>query len=110
MDEAGTGVVGDKVIAREEFAGAIADGMLVFERLEVVALEAANDLVIGPTAFLRDGGEEHGRDDELFLADLNERVIERRIETDREVRGKRPRRGGPDDDVDAGATDDGEFD
>jgi hypothetical protein len=83
--------------------------MLVLDGLEMLAVEAANDLIILPAAFLGDGREQHRGDDELLLAHLHERVAERGVVGDGEVRGQRPRRGRPDDDVHAGPTDDREL-
>ena len=41
-----------KVSPAKEFAGAVAERMLVFELAEVLAVQAADDLVTVPAAFL----------------------------------------------------------
>src|ERR1051325_2527634 len=79
MHEAGSGSVFDEGVAREKFSGAVAERMLIFELAEVFSIKTADDFVTIPTAFLCDSGHQQRGDNELFLADMDERVAESRV-------------------------------
>ena len=55
VDESGAGGALDKRIAGVEFAGAIAERMLILDLLEMIGIECADDFVIIPMRFFGDG-------------------------------------------------------
>src|SRR5678815_3925834 len=70
------GRIFDKRVAGIEFAGSVTEGMLVFQELKVLSIQASHDLVPLPAAFFCDRGKQHRRHDKLLLLHLDERVAE----------------------------------
>ena len=70
MDKTGAGCVFNERVAGEEFASAVAKRMLIFELTEMTAIEAANDFITVPAAFLGDCGQQKRGDDQLFVSNM----------------------------------------
>src|SRR5580765_5374417 len=109
MDKTGAGCVFNERVAGEEFASAVAKRMLIFELAEMTPIEAANNFITVPAAFLGDGGEQQRGYDQLFAANMNERIAERRIVSDSKIGWKRPWCRRPYDQGCPGMSDDGKF-
>src|SRR4051812_48702049 len=69
--------------------------MLIFELAEMIAIEAADDLITFPAAFLSYGREQQRRDNQLFVPDVDQRIAKGGIVSDGQICGQRPRCGGP---------------
>ena len=108
VDGAGAGVVGDEE-GVDDLRTTREEGMLRLAAIEQAAFELLRRMrgIEHVTGFLLEGLESRGGDDELQgvrLLGVRETaadVVEVRVQGDAEVRGQRPGRGGPDDEVGA---------
>ena len=105
VDETRAGVVVHEVSPAKNLPVRLQNGCWYSSWLEVPAVEAADDLVILPAAFLGHRRQQQGGNDELLLAHLHERVAESGVVSHGKIRRQRPRRRGPDDDGRAGLAD-----
>ena len=99
----------DEIVAGEQPAGAVAERVLVLRvALEVLAVEAADDLVALPAALLGHAGEQQRRDDVISVsspAHPHQRVAERGVVGHGQVGRQRPGRRRPDQDEGVGMAD-----
>ena len=75
VNESGAGGVFNEVVAGKKFSRPRAEGMLVFERREFVAIDRADDLVATPAAFLGNLTQQNVRDEIRVAIRLHERVM-----------------------------------
>ena len=55
----------------KELAGPSAERMLIFDVLEMISIQAANNLIPVPAALFSDGGQQHGGNNERLCAHPN---------------------------------------
>ena len=76
MHESGAGGVFHEAVAGKQFSCARAERVLKLDLPEVIGVQATDDFVAVPAAFLRDRRQEQGGNDERFSADARLRVAE----------------------------------
>ena len=98
VDAAGAALQGD-VIAQDDQAGAVQEGMLVLHALELGAGDAGlQDGVVLNAAGLHGGLDQVGCHDMVLVADLDEGILDGGVQAGGHVGGQGPGSGGPDDD------------
>ena len=110
VHQAGAGAVIDEHVAGEQFAGAVAEWVVILHFSELVALHRAQNLeVTRPAALLDDSVEQGHADEQRLFADADQLVVEPGIVGDGEVGRQCPRRGRPDQQVHVCLAHDREF-
>ncbi len=72
VDKAGARRVFHKIIAREQFSGALAKRMLIFETTQIGGIQRADNLMPRPTALLGHHRQEDGGNDVILPAHADE--------------------------------------
>ena len=98
VHKARAGGIIDEAVPGKKLTGAFAEGVLILELTQMATVETAYDLITLPAAFLSYRRQQQSGDNQLFFADLNQRIAESGIVSHRQVRGQGPGRSGPNDD------------